>query len=198
MHPKLVNIALEHKNVRVRTIRTSDAKYLQQLLARDREWLSKWEASYPGYRSAAPSTGQLKSGIRENLKKARRGLTAPFVMLYKNEIVGQLSVSDISWGALQSGQIGYWISKKYAGKNITPTSVALVIDHMLKNLGLHRIEICLKPENKASRRVVEKLGLRFEGTRERYIYIDGEWSDHDCFAITSDELQNSVLSRLKA
>lgn len=119
-------------------------------------------------------------------------------MTYQGEVVGQLSVSDMSWGAMRSGQIGYWIAKEYAGLGITTMAVALVIDHMLTSGGLHRIEICLKPENEASRRVVEKLGLRYEGRREKYIFIDGAWADHDCFAIVAEEVGAGLVMRLKS
>ena len=45
-------------------------------------------------------------------------------------------------------------------------------------VGLHRIEINIRPENGPSIRVVEKLGFRYEGLRERYLHIDGDWRDH--------------------
>ena len=49
----------------------------------------------------------------------------------------------------------------------------MVIDHCFTEVGLHRVEINIRPENAASLRVVEKLGLRREGFYERYLDIDG-------------------------
>ena len=43
------------------------------------------------------------------------------------------------------------------------------------------------PRNSASRRVVEKLGVRSEGVAVRYLEINGTWEDHIRFAITSEE-----------
>ena len=51
-------------------------------------------------------------------------------------------------------------------------------DFGLNQLALHRIEINLRPENEASRRVAEKCGYLFEGLRPRYLHIDGDWRDH--------------------
>ena len=62
-------------------------------------------------------------------------------------------------------------------------------------LGLHRMEICIRPENEPSLRVVEKLGFRYEGLRRRYIHINGDWRDHFCFALVTDELPTGVLRR---
>jgi ribosomal-protein-alanine N-acetyltransferase len=56
-----------------------------------------------------------------------------------------------------------------------------------EDLGLHRVQISIIPRNSASRRVVEKLGLRAEGVAERYLEINGTWEDHIRFAITSEE-----------
>jgi ribosomal-protein-alanine N-acetyltransferase len=44
--------------------------------------------------------------------------------------------------------------------------------------------------------VVEKLGLRKEGIKERFIHIDGAWRDHAVFAITKEEREGSILNRL--
>ena len=75
--------------------------------------------------------------------------------------------------------------------------MAIAIDHLFTEVGLHRVEIDIRPENTASLRVVEKLGLRQEGTKERFIHIDGRWRDHNIFAITSEEITGSLLSRVQ-
>ncbi|RUA26528.1 MAG: hypothetical protein DSY73_00765 [Actinobacteria bacterium] len=52
---------------------------------------------------------------------------------------------------------------------------------------LHRLQVSIVPRNMASRRVVEKLGMRCEGLAERYLEIDGVWEDHLRYAITVEE-----------
>jgi len=71
----------------------------------------------------------------------------------------------------------------------------MAVDHCFGVLDLHRIEINIRPENAASLRVVEKLGLRDEGLRERYLHIQGHWADHRTFAITADEAPDGLLTR---
>jgi ribosomal-protein-alanine N-acetyltransferase len=87
------------------------------------------------------------------------------------------------------------VGERFAGKGLTPTAVALATDFCFYQLGLHRMEICIRPENAPSLRVVEKLGFRYEGLRRRYIHINGDWRDHFCFGLVSDELKNGVLQR---
>ena len=111
------------------------------------------------------------------------------------QIVGQINVSGITYGSLSSASIGYWVAERFAGRGLTTIAVALLTDYCMRALGLHRIEICIRPENAASLRVVDKLGFRFEGRRERYIHINGDWRDHDCFALCVDDLPEGLLAR---
>jgi len=87
------------------------------------------------------------------------------------------------------------VSEHVAGRGVIPTSVAMATDYCFAVLGLHRIEINIRPENGPSLRVVEKLGLRDEGVRERFLHIQGAWRDHRTFAITSEEVPDGLLAR---
>lgn len=112
-----------------------------------------------------------------------------------HRLVGQLTVSSITWGSLRSANIGYWVDETVAGRGITPTAVALAVDHCFRAAGMHRIEVCIRPENAASLRVVHKLGFRSEGVRRAYLHIDGDWRDHEAFALTAEEVPDGLLSR---
>ncbi|KUF06298.1 GNAT family N-acetyltransferase [Leucobacter sp. G161] len=181
----------------IRLIRRRDARVLERLLRENREWLSPWEATYPGVPGPNPGDVSLKPAIKRMRQQHAEGRGVPFVITYDEEVVGQLSASDLSRGALWSASIGYWIAGGHAGRGITPTAVALAIDYLFVSIGLHRVEICIRPENAASLRIVEKLGMRYEGRRLRYIHIDGAWRDHDSFAVTREEVQGSMLGRLE-
>ncbi|MCS5732762.1 GNAT family N-acetyltransferase [Herbiconiux daphne] len=175
----------------VRPIRVRDAKPLERELVENRSWLRKWEATNPN----GPMSFDTRASIRSLQANARAGLGLPFILEHEGEIAGQLNVSSISYGSVASASIGYWVSERFAGKNITPIGVALASDYCFYSVGLHRIEICIRPENAPSLRVVEKLGFRYEGLRRRYIHINGDWRDHFCFALVREELPVGVLRR---
>jgi ribosomal-protein-alanine N-acetyltransferase len=105
-------------------------------------------------------------------------------------------VSNIVYGSAQSASIGYWIDRRYAGRWIVPAAVALATDYAITTLRLHRIEICVRPENQASLRVVQKLGFRYEGRRPRFIHIAGAWRDHEAYALTAEEMTDGLLARV--
>lgn len=182
--------------VGVRIIRWGDAEPLRRLLTENREWLQRWEATHPSGRSVVPGSVSMRPTVRVLRKQLRSGSGMPFVVTYDGKVVGQLSVSEISGGALQSSQIGYWVSQHVAGRGIATTAVALVIDHLFAELQLHRVEICIRPENGPSLRVVEKLGLRHEGRRPAYIHIDGAWRDHESFIALREEAGTGYVARL--
>lgn len=117
------------------------------------------------------------------------------VIEYRGELVGQINVANLLYGSVSSGTVGYWISEKVAGKQITTTAVALVSDYLFQVAKLHRVEIDIRPENIPSLRVVEKLGFRYEGFRKAFIHIDGAWRDHYSFALIREEVPGGVLNR---
>lgn len=175
----------------IRPIRVRDARQLEALLLANRRWLRRWEATHP----AGAGPVDVRSSIRGLLQHARAGLGLPFVVEVDGRVAGQLNVSGIAYGSLSTATIGYWVAEEFAGRGATPTAVALATDHCFFAMGLHRMEICIRPENAPSLRVVEKLGFRYEGLRLRYIHIDGDWRDHFCFALTADEVPMGVLRR---
>lgn len=181
----------QHDRVTIRLVRNRDARALQSERDRNRAWLTPWEATIPG---GAAST-DMRVNIRRLLQLHRDGAGYPFVMQHDGDVAGQLNIWGISWGSLRSATIGYWVAERFAGRGVTPTSVALATDLSFSQLGLHRMEICLRPENTASLRVVQKLGFRYEGLRRRYIHINGVWADHLCFALTTEDVPQGVLAR---
>ena len=182
---------LRHGTVTIRPIRLRDARPLERELLENRSWLRKWEATSPN----GPMSFDTRASIRGLQANARAGAGLPFAIEYDGEFAGQLNVSSISYGSLGSASIGYWVSERFAGHSVTPTAVALATDYCFFQAGLHRMEICIRPENAPSLRVVEKLGFRYEGLRRRFIHINGDWRDHFCFALVVEELPTGVLRR---
>ena len=185
------SFVLTHGDVSLRIIRTKDAKRIEQLVLGNREWLRPWEATNPH----GPMSFDFKSSIRSLLRQLESNDGIPFVIMYRDEIVGQLNVANILHGSVSSCVIGYWIAPEVAGLGITPTAVALAMDYMFNAVGIHRVEIDIRPENGASIRVVQKLGLRYEGLKKNYIHINGDWRDHYVFALTFEEVKDGVLNR---
>lgn len=128
-------------------------------------------------------------------REARAGRLLPFVVTMNGQVVGQLTVGNIQYGSLRAAHVGYWIARDFAGRGIIPTAVAMVTDHVFSVLGLHRLEIAMRPENRPSRRVAEKLGFHYEGERSAFLHIDGEWRDHLVYVMLVGDVPGGVLER---
>ena len=190
---------LSYGSVGLRPIKQRDRQAWNEVRARNREWLTPWEASNPEPGGRLPSFSEMVRALND---QARAGSALPFVITETDDdgvarLAGQLTVSNIIWGSAMMATAGYWVDRDRAGRGLVPTALALATDHCFQNLGLHRMEINIRPENAPSLRVVEKLGFRDEGLRPKYLHINGVWADHRSFALTADEVPGGLISRLR-
>lgn len=194
-------IVLHEGAVTLRPPSVRDGRAWQELQTRNRVWLAQWEATVP---PDTPYVRRLtyRELVRRGRREAAAGRMMPFNVWYadpqtgeRDRMVGQLNVAGISWGSLCSAHIGYWVDERVAGRGIIPTALALAVDHCFHVVGLHRVEVNIRPENAPSRRVAEKLGFREEGLRRAYLHIDGGWRDHIAYALTAPEVPEGMVTR---
>ncbi len=99
-------------------------------------------------------------------------------------------IGDVAVGIHDSGRqatIGYTTAAHAQGNGYATEAVAAVVEALFVEAGLHRIVATIDPHNPASRRVLDKLGFRFEGRSPSSVLVRGEWADDDRFAILADE-----------
>jgi len=181
------HVTLHGRRLTLRTLSEGDYDGWFEVRQRCHEWLVKWEprSAHAAHLAEDQRSFASRCAIRE--RERQMGTGYGFGIFYDGRFVGEITLSSIQRGPLQSAFIGYWIDESVAGRGLMPESVVMVLQYAFDSLRLHRVEINIIPRNSASRRVVEKLGLRFEGIAERYLEIDGAWEDHAHYAITSEE-----------
>lgn len=176
-------LVLTSNGLTLRSPRFRDRTQWDEVRAFNREWLTPWEATLPRVPGEKPSR-ELPSyfqTVGSHNREGRAGRALNLTIWYEGALVGQISLGGIILGALRGAHIGYWMDQRYANRGITTKSVIMLTEYAFNELHLHRIEINLRPENTASKRVAEKAGYVFEGERPRYLHIDGQWRDHLCF-----------------
>jgi ribosomal-protein-alanine N-acetyltransferase len=189
-------VELRSGRVGLRPLSTRDSRAWNEIRRRNADWLRPWEATVPPGDTTAPRN--FRSLVRDLQRQARQNRALPFAVTVDGAFAGQVTVTNIVGGSARWGQVGYWIDRRHAGQNVIPTAVALVVDYCVAELRLHRIEVAIRPENTASLRVVEKLGIPEVGYAPGYLHIDGDWRDHRLFAITAEEAAGGLLRRLQA
>lgn len=195
-------VTLRHGSVTLRPLRLRDERAWHLLRARNRRWTGPWDATRPD--GSAENGLTYASMVRRFAADARAGRSLPWAIVWQPPddgappvLVGQLTISGIAYGSARWGMAGYWVDESHAGRGIVPTALALAADHMFGVLGLHRLEVAIRPENVKSLRVAEKLGLRLEGTRPAFMHVDGAWRDHLVYVLHAEDVgPGGVLGRL--
>ncbi len=185
-------VTLHGENIVLRPARFRDRAQWDRVRAENREWLAPWEATLPQGPEGAPASEFISKRpsfyamVRALNREARAGRSYSFLVWQGKNLVGQITMGGVIYGALRGAHIGYWIDKHYAGRGYTTEAVNVLTAHAFENLGLHRIEINIRPENGSSIRVAEKAGYHFEGDRPQFLHIAGSWRDHKCFVKVND------------
>jgi [ribosomal protein S5]-alanine N-acetyltransferase len=179
--------------VTVRPYARGDAAMWSRVRRENEAWLAQWEPLPPGSWHELNSPAAFRAVYKDLNRAAKAGTAMPFAIWYnppgeRERLVGQLTLGNIVRRAFCNAYVGYWIDGRVAGRGIMPTALALVVDHAFRRGGIHRLEVNIRPENMASRRVVEKLGFREEAYHPRYLHIDGGWRDHIGYAMTSEDV----------
>jgi ribosomal-protein-alanine N-acetyltransferase len=102
-------------------------------------------------------------------------------------LVGGLNISNVRRGVAQAASIGYWMGAPHAGRGLMTEAVRAAAAFAFGPLRLNRLEAACLPSNAASQRVLEKVGFAREGRARRYLKINGQWQDHDLFALLQDD-----------
>jgi ribosomal-protein-alanine N-acetyltransferase len=129
-----------------------------------------------------------RAAFRERRRRAIADANAAtgFVFLIferqSNALVGGITLGAIRYGVARSGQIGYWMGEKFAGKGLMQDAVKSLTQFGFETLKLHRLEAACIPSNERSIKVLEKTGFTREGLLKSYLKINGEWQDHLLFA----------------
>ena len=107
--------------------------------------------------------------------------------LASGAIAGVININSIVRGFFQSGYLGYYVGEPFARRGYMTEGMSLVIRYAFDEMKLHRLEANIQPENVASIALVRTLGFRLEGFSPRYLRINGEWRDHERWALLADE-----------
>lgn len=109
-----------------------------------------------------------------------------------NVILGVFNLSEIVRGSFQSAYLGYYAVEKFAGKGLMSQGIKLLLYKVFTELALHRIEANIQPNNLNSINLVKNNGFRKEGYSPRYLNINGEWCDHERWAITREDWAENI------
>ena len=157
-----------------------------ELRALSRAHLTPWE---PQWARDELTRSNYRRRLRQYHREIRDDQSYAFLIFgdADSKLIGGLNLSNVRRGAAQAASIGYWMGAPYAGRGLMTEALRTIITFAFGPLRLHRLEAACLPSNGPSKRVLEKAGFKKEGLARRYLKINGQWQDHDLFALLHDD-----------
>jgi len=92
------------------------------------------------------------------------------------------------WFGARTHEVGWVIARPHQGRGYATEAAQALLAHAFETLRCHRVIATCQPQNPASWRVMEKLGMRREAHfRAGLLRPSGEWWDEYFYAILADE-----------
>lgn len=87
------------------------------------------------------------------------------------------------------GELAYWVGKQYWGKGYGTEAVEALLEYGFNQLNLNRIFAASFTSNPGSWRVMEKIGLKYEGTLKQHVARFGNYYDLAYYGLLKDEYE---------
>ena len=163
----------------VRPPRKSDFDEWAKLRRESRGFLRPWE---PRWTPDHVTERNFRRRVAWSAQELAADRSYPFLIFHVSgaqmTLVGGITLEHVRRGAAQSAALGYWLGKEHTGHGFMSEAVGGIIGFATKTLELSRLEAACLPENKPSRRLLERCGFFEEAHLKNYLQINGAWRDH--------------------
>ncbi|MHA2394686.1 MAG: GNAT family N-acetyltransferase [Promethearchaeota archaeon] len=126
--------------------------------------------------------------INRNLKRQKENPRTDYglgiILKHEDRLIGACGIHDIS--EIQTS-IGYILNRRYWGHGYATEVAKALVDYVFSELGVHRVYASCDPQNHASIRVLEKVGMSLEGRLRENMIIHGEYRDSLIFGLLNNE-----------
>lgn len=89
-------------------------------------------------------------------------------------------------------ELAYALSPKYWGKGLAIEAAKAWVKYGFEELGLNRIEAGCHAGNFSSEKVMKRLGMRYEGTLRKDMFVKGKYRDTKVYAILKEDYKEEV------
>lgn len=156
-----------------------------------------------------PAVYRFEPGEPISLEKAReltlaraQGTDFLAVALKHNQkLVGHLFFKQVEPKEFQTWELGYIFNPAFQGQGYATESADALIRYGFDHFGIHRVIAHCNPENIASRRVLEKIGMKQEGYFRKNVFFHTEpdgsprWTDSCEYALLKEDILSFVTAK---
>ena len=180
-----MNTNLTGDRIFIRFFENADAEALLDLHLRNGEFFQKYSPTFDeDFYTLDSKLKYIDHCIKQG--EEEKGYSFGIFLKDSEKLIGDVSLFHIFRGPLQKCLVGYSLDQQFNGKGYTTEAVSLAVEFAFHELKLHRVEAGAMLSNPGSMRVLEKAGFHREGIEQKGVKVNGQWEDHQIFAILSD------------
>lgn len=161
--PNRENVLLEGPRVLLRPLAVADAEDMYAFASDP--FVTRYLPWEP-----APSADAVRPFLQDQVGRRKRGESLGFAIVDRatGAMVGSTDLMDLK-AVRGQAELGYLIARPYWGQGWMTEAAALTADYGFREMNLGRLVAWADEENAASRRVMEKLGMRLAGAEVRTV-----------------------------
>jgi ribosomal-protein-alanine N-acetyltransferase len=118
---------------------------------------------------------------------SNKGISWAIEEIGLRKVIGDLGIYFITSDGKKAG-VGFNIAKEYWNKGYGTEALTIALRYVINEMGVIRIEGTCRTENTASSRVMEKAGMKYEGTLRQYSYKNGIYYDVKMYSLIKSDL----------
>lgn len=184
-------VAVPEPAVSLRDVTHADIAEMTAMMVRNRADVERvGPANAESYFTEAGMTRR----IDEVIDESARGRRHHWTIRVEGVLAGDIALSHIQRGPLQTANLGYMVDVAFRGRGVATAAVRLAADRAFGEVGLHRLEAGVMPCNVASQRVLERAGFTRIGIARGLLFIAGRWEDHILYELLGPDTPPAMTS----
>ena len=138
---------------------------------------------------------ETESYIREVIQEYQEGKDGPWVIEYigTGRVIGSIHLMTIS-AQHSKAEVGFVLSRAYWNRGLMSEALSRVLEYSFEGIGLNRIEGYCLVDNQAGIRVMEKAGMKKEGTLREHLFQKGAFRDFDLHSMLRHTYSKGVAA----
>ena len=173
-----VDTILESKRCLLRCVSDADADYYWEVL------------HYPGFTdgllvNSAKSKEEVVQWIKDDLAAWGKSKKFAFTVQSKEgEFLGRINIREVHNNG--TWNMGFWILPSHWGRGYAAEAASTVIEFAFERLNAKKICAAHTQTNIQSKRVIEKIGMRFVENKEKGFLKNSKWVANTRYEITRE------------
>jgi [ribosomal protein S5]-alanine N-acetyltransferase len=130
----------------------------------------------------------LSEAIAKAADPARAEFNLAAIHSASGTIIGSVAIAVSSVRHQQEGVLGYVFHRDFWSQGYATEAAGLLVSFGFDRLNLRRITATCHPDNRASARVLQKVGLRYQGRLHNHLFVRDSWRDSLLYAAINSDL----------